>query len=114
MTATKNWGRENRIRISLKFYYSFDLSEGVGLLVNISYTGALIVDSSVRPEIGTRIVVCLHAKSPRGNEEVTPFELAGVVVRHNAEGFAIKFEDNQDPGVRQMVEDIIESAKPIH
>ena len=114
MAATKNWGRENRVRISLKFYYSFDRVEGVGLLVNISYSGALIEDTAVRPEIGTQIIIYLYLTSPHGFEEVTPFELAGVVVRHSSEGFAIQFGDNHDPEVRQMVDDIVASVATRH
>jgi hypothetical protein len=35
---------------------------------------------------------------------VTPSELIGVVARHSSDGFAIKFEDDLDPDVRQMVD----------
>ena len=106
MAATKKWGRENRVRISLKFYYSFDRVEGVGLLVNISYSGARIEDISTRPpEIGTPIVLCVYLEPPLGSGEVTPFELTGHVIQHSSTGFAIEYEHNFDPWARRMVDD---------
>ncbi len=106
MTETTNRRHENRVPISLKAYYSFDRVDGVGVLANISYSGALIEDISTRPpEIGTPIVLCVYLKSPRGFEEVTPFKLAGHVVRHRSAGFAVKYEDNHDPDVRRMLDD---------
>ncbi len=53
MTETTNRRHENRVPISLKAYYSFDRVEGVGVLTNISYSGALIEDTSMQPEVGT-------------------------------------------------------------
>ena len=105
MTETTDRRHANRVPISLKAHYSFDRVEGVGVVANISYSGALIEDISTRPEIGTPIVLCVYVISPHGIEEVTPFELAGHVVRHSSTGFAVKYEDNHDPEVRRMVDD---------
>ncbi len=104
MTETTDRRHENRVPISLKAHYSFDRVEGVGVVANISYSGALIEDISTRPEIGTPIVLCVYVISPHGIEEVTPFELTGHVVRHSSTGFAVKYEDNHDSDVRQMLE----------
>ncbi len=104
MTETTDRRHENRVPISLKAHYSFDRDEGVGVVANNSSSGALIEDLSTRPEIGTPIVLCVYVISPHGIEEVTPFELAGHVVRHSSTGFAVKYEDNHDSDVRRMLE----------
>ena len=116
MTATKNWGRDTRVILSLKFYYSFGRAEGACVLVNISYSGALIEveDKSPRPEIGTLVVLSVYLPSPHGFEEVTPLELAGVVVRHSSTGFAVKFEDIHSPDVRRIIDDILASVTLTH
>jgi hypothetical protein len=106
MTETTNRRHENRVPISLKAYYSFGRVDGVGVLADLSYSGALIEDISTRPpEIGTPIVLCVYLVAPRGLEEVTPFKLTGHVVQHNSTGFAVKYEDNHDPDVRRMLDD---------
>ena len=90
MAATNNLGRENRVPISLKAYYSFGRVDGVGVLADVSYSGAQIEDISTRPpEIGTLIVLCVYLISPLGSGEVIPFELTGHVARHSSTGFAI-------------------------
>ena len=105
MTETTSRRHKNRIPTSLQTYYSFDRVEGVGVLADISYSGALIEGISTRPEIGKSIVLCVYLKSPVGYRKVTPFELSGVVVRVSSTGFAIEYEDNHDPDVRQMLDD---------
>ena len=77
------------------------------MLGDVSYSGALIGDASALPEIGTPIILCVYLIAPRGFEEETPFELAGNVVRHSSNGFAVEFEDNHDPDVRRMVDDAV-------
>jgi hypothetical protein len=58
----------------------------------------------LRPEIGTPIKLYVYLKPPRALEAEAPSELIGVVARHSSDGFAVKFEDNHDPDVRQMVD----------
>ena len=77
---------------------------GVGALTNISYSGALIEDTAVRPTIGTPIVLYMYLKPPRAFEAEVPSELPGMVVRHSSDGFAVKFEDSHDPDMRRMVD----------
>ncbi len=105
MTETTNGREENRAPTPLKAYYSFDRVEGVGVLADISYSGAVIEGKSKRPEIGTPIVLCVYMVSPRGFEKVSSFELSGHVVQHNATSFEVEYEDNHDPDVRQMLDD---------
>jgi hypothetical protein len=105
MTATTNRRRDHRIPLPLEVHYSFGRAEGVGVLANISYSGALIEDTAMRPKIGTPIIFFVYLKPPSAFEAETPFELSGHVVRHNSTGFAIKYEDIVDPDVRRMVDD---------
>jgi uncharacterized protein (TIGR02266 family) len=107
MTAPTNRKRDYRISIRLEVYFSEDLYEVVGTLTNISYSGALIEDTSMQPEIGTPIVLYVYLEPPNAFEAVSPFELAGHVVRHSSTGFAIEYEDNLDPDVRRMVDDAV-------
>ena len=105
MTETTNRRHENRVLTSLKAYYSFGQVDGVGVLAGISYSGALIEGISTRPEIGTPIVLYLYLKPPDAFKAVSPFELAGHIVRHSSTGFAIEYEHNFDPNVRRMLSD---------
>ncbi len=105
MTATTNRRRDDRIPIPLAVHYSFGRVEGVGELADISYSGALIEDTAMRPEIGTPIVLYVHLKPPCAFEAATPFELSGHVVRHSSAGFAVKYKDIVDPDVRRMIDD---------
>jgi hypothetical protein len=89
----------------LEVYFSEDLYEVIGTLTNISYSGALIEDTSMQPEVGTPCVLYLYLK-PRGAfKAVSPFRLTGHVVRHTSTGFAIEYEDTFDPDMRRMVDD---------
>ncbi len=105
MTATTNRRRDNRIPIRLEAFYSAGRVEGVGVLANISYSGALVEDTVMRPKIGTLVVLYVYLQPPSAFEAATPFELAGHVVRHSSNGFAIEYDDNLDPDVRRMVDD---------
>jgi uncharacterized protein (TIGR02266 family) len=77
------------------------------MLVDISYSCALIEGTKMQPEIDTRVSLYVYLKPPSAFEATAPFELTGVVSRHNSDGFAIKFKDNLDPDVRQMVDDAV-------
>ncbi len=105
MTETTNKGRGYRVSMRLEAYCSEDLFEVVGVLADISYSGALIEDTSMQPEIGTPIVLYLYLKPPGAFKAVSPFKLTGHVVRHSSTGFAIEYEHSFDPGVRRMVDD---------
>jgi hypothetical protein len=105
MTATTHPSRDDRISIRLEAHCSVGHFEVVGVLTNISYSGALIEDTSMKPAIGTPIVLYVYLKPPSAFEAATPFELTGRIVRHSSTGFAIAHEDNLDPDVRRMVDD---------
>jgi hypothetical protein len=105
MTATTNRRRDNRIPMPLEVHFSFSRVEGFGKLADISYSGALIEDTAMRPKIGTPIVLYVYLKPPSAVEAATPFELSGHVVRHSSTGFAVEYEDNLNRDVRRMVDD---------
>ncbi len=99
--------RGYRVSIRLEAYCSEDLVEVIGVLTNISYSGALIEDTSMQPEIGTQIVLYLFLKPPGAFKAVSPFKLAGHVVRHSSTGFAIEYDQKFDPDMRRMLTDAI-------
>ncbi len=105
MTETTNRRPYNRISIRLEAFYSAGRVEGDGVLANISYSGALVEDTKVRPAIGTFVVLYVHLEPPSAFAAETPFELTGHVVRRSSAGFAIEYKDNLDPDVRRMVDD---------
>jgi hypothetical protein len=79
--------------------------EVIGTLVDISYSGALVEDTSMQPEIRTPVVLYLYLAPPGDFKAVSPFKLTGHVVRHSSTGFAIEFTDRFDPDVRRLVDD---------
>ena len=105
MTDTTRKHRTNRFPISLQVYCSFERVEGIASLVDISYTGALLEDTAMRPKIGTRIILYVHLKPPRASEAAIPSELIGLVSRHSSDGFAVKFESSHNPYVPRIVDD---------
>ncbi len=105
MTETTNRRPDNRIPIRLEAFYSAGRVEGDGVLANISYSGALVEDTTIQPEIGTRVVLYVYLQPPSAFAAATPIKLAGHVVRHRSNGFAIEYKDNLDPDMRRMVDD---------
>jgi len=91
--------RDLRFKTRFETLYSSDRQEGAGVLSDISYSGTLVTESSLRPCVGCllRLYVFL--------QPVSPVELTGEVVRHTEDGFAVKFK-SEDPEVRQLVDDI--------
>ncbi len=105
MTETTNRRPDKRIPTGLGAFYYARRAEAVGVVANISYSGALIEDTRLRPKIGGFVVLYVDLEPPSAFEAATPFELTGHVVRHSTNGFAIAHEDNRDPDVRRMVDD---------
>ncbi len=105
MAETTDEQRDYRIAIRLVAHYDFGRVEGAGVLANISYSGAMIEDTSMRPEIGARVVLYVYLKPPSAFGAATTFKLAGHVVRHSDTGVAIEYNDNLDSDVRQMVDE---------
>jgi hypothetical protein len=96
--------RDPRFTLVLNAHYSSGPEEGIGVLSNISYSGALIEDTSVRPTVGTRVRVYVFVESSDPIAPASPYELVGRVVRHSRSGFAIEYED-PDPEVRELVDE---------
>jgi hypothetical protein len=103
MTRATNDCRAERYPALLKVYCSFERVEGIATLVNISYTGALLENTEMRPEIGAHVKLFMHLKPHRAVEPVAPSELTGAVARHSSDGFAIEFKNSHDPDVHRMV-----------
>ncbi len=89
----------SRVRTRFEAAYSGERREGSGWLADISYTGALIEGASIQPRVGMR--VRLHVFLPHRDE---PLEIAGVVVRHTENGFAIAYQ-KPDPAAQRLVDD---------
>ena len=105
MTETTNRRPDKRIPTHLEAFYYARRVDAVGMVSNISYSGALIEDITVQPEIGTFVVLYVHLEPPSAFAAETPFEVVGHVVRYSSAGFAIEYEDHLDPDVRRMVDD---------
>lgn len=92
-------------RRSPRFHTRFDAlisagaSEGAGTLVEISYAGVRLEDSSVQPPVGTRVRLYVFV------QPVAPFELDGMVSRHTETGFAMTYE-LFDVEIRRLVDDV--------
>ena len=91
--------RSPRFRTRFDALISDGNREGVGHLVEISYAGARLDGTSLRPPIGTRIQLFVFV------QPVAPFQLSGRVTRHTETGFALEHE-LFDPEIRQLVDDV--------
>jgi hypothetical protein len=89
---------DGRVRTQFETLYSAGRTEGAGILADISYSGALIAEASLRPEVGDKLRLYVFV------QPVSPFELIGNVVRVTEDGFAIEYELS-DPEVRRLVDD---------
>jgi len=108
MSAFIEKRRDARFPVALNAHYSMGPEEGIGVLSNISYSGALIEESSVQPTVGSRVRVYVFLEPADPIAPASPYELIGRVVRHSSSGFAIEYED-PDPEVRELVD---EAATP--
>jgi hypothetical protein len=99
-TDTPMQRRKNpRFKTRFDALYSGGKTEGAGVLVDISYSGARIENASLQPEAGTCVRFYVFV------QPVLPFELTGHVVRVTDDGFAIEY-DVSDPDVRRLVDDV--------
>ena len=98
---------EGRFTTRFDSLISSDRTAGSGVLADISCTGALIEESTLKPELGKTIRLYVFV------QPVAPFEVAGTVIRHTESGFAIGYEDLSDE-VRWLVNDVAAMvAKPL-
>ena len=72
MTLRAQRHRADRVLTRLKAYCSFGRVEGTAALADISYSGALIENTTMRPEMGTRVVLHVHLKPPEAFRAATP------------------------------------------
>jgi hypothetical protein len=93
--------RRKDIRFKTRFdaLISSGPAEGAGVLADISYSGARLEESSLRPDLGTTVRLYVFI------QPVAPFELVGHVTRHTDSGFVILYEVC-DPEVRRLVDDV--------
>lgn len=104
MSEFRERRRGDRVAIALNAHYSAGPEDGIGVLANISYSGALIEGSSVQPTVGSKVRIYVFTEPVDPIAPASPYELVGRVVRHSSSGFAIEYEDD-DPEVRQLVDE---------
>jgi len=91
--------KDARFRTRFDALYSSGPTEGAGVLVDISYSGARVQEVSFWPAVGTQVRLYLFV------QPIQPFELVGTVVRKTPDGFAISYEVS-DPEIRRLVDDV--------
>jgi len=93
--------RRNHPRFRTKFdvLCSTGETEGAGILVNLSRSGAVVESANALPEIGMKVRLYVFI------QPVCPFELAGEVVRADEKAFAIRY-NNLDPEIGRLVDDV--------
>jgi len=96
--------RGERVSTALNAHYSSGPEDGIGVLVNISTSGALIEGSSVQPTVGSKVRIYVFTEPEDPIAPASPYELVGRVVRHSSAGFAIEY-DEADPEVNQLVDE---------
>ncbi len=104
MPAFLEQRRAARYSTALNAHYSAGPEDGIGVLANISYSGALIEGSSVQPTVGSKVRIYVFTEPVDPIAPASPYELVGRVVRHSPSGFAIEYEDT-DPEVCQLVDE---------
>lgn len=87
--------------------------DGIAALIDISYTGALLDVTEMRPVVGTPIQLYFYLEPPFAFESSSRSELAGTVTRHSPNGFAIKFENSYDPYLIQVVDSVVATAAQV-
>jgi hypothetical protein len=91
--------KDDRFRTRFDALYSSGPSEGAGVLVELSCSGACVEEVSHWPAVGTRVRLYVFI------QPVQPFEITGYVVRRTTDGFAITY-DMADEKLRQLVGDV--------
>ena len=104
MSSYQEKRRDARFPVALNAHYSAGPEEGIGVLSNISYSGALIEDSSVQPTVGAKVRIYVFVESADPIAPASPYELVGRVIRHSSSGFAIEYEES-DSEVHQLVDE---------
>ncbi len=97
-----------RFRTRFDTLCSSGREEGVGVLADISYSGAHLEETSLRPPVGTEVRLYVFV------QPVSPFELVGRVARHTETGFAIEcsVESSENWLLVDDVSEIVVAPKP--
>ncbi len=90
--------QDGRVKTRFESLISMGSSEGVGVLADISYSGAFIEEVTGVPKMGEKIRLYVFV------QPVSPFHVEGKVVRQGESSFAIQYE-NLDPEVCRLVDD---------
>ncbi len=98
MVDSGNRRADGRVSTRFEALFSDGRREGCGVLRDISYSGALFGESTLRPELGKQITAYVFI------QPVSPVELVGQVIRLTEDGFALQYEIT-DPEVRRLVDD---------
>lgn len=91
--------RGPRSRTRFETLISASTGEGAGILVELSYSGARLEQTSIQPPVGTRVSLYVFV------QPVSPFTLQGQVARVTESGFAVTYE-LFDPEIRRLVDDV--------
>jgi hypothetical protein len=91
--------RHPRFRARFDSLLSAGRTEGAGVLVDISYSGARLEETTLQPEPGSKVRLYVFV------QPVAPFEILGEVVRSHASGFAIAYQV-ESPEVQRLVDDV--------
>lgn len=98
MSKPKDKRRDLRFKTQFESLFSTERQEGVGTLVDISHSGAMMANASLSPAIGTKLRIYVFV------QPVSPVEVIAQVVRVTDKGFAVEYAD---PGeqIRHLVDD---------
>jgi hypothetical protein len=91
--------RSPRFRTRFEALIAAGSEAGAGTLAEISYAGARLDHTSLRPPLGTRITLYVFV------QPVAPFEIQGQVARLTETGFAVTYE-LFDSEIRKLVDDV--------
>ncbi len=91
--------RSPRYPVRFDALISSESLEGAGVLSEISYAGASLIEVSTLPPLGAKVTLYVFI------QPVAPFEIQGHVTRATKSGFAVAFE-LFDPEIQQLVDDV--------
>ncbi len=100
--------RRDEVRIETRFEVAWSAGrlEGVGVLRNLSGSGAWIDEVSVQPPMGARIRIVIL------EDDRDPLVVEGVVVRRTTSGFAVGIQPPNSDAVRLLLDRLAESDPP--
>jgi hypothetical protein len=84
--------------------YWLERQEGGGVVANISSSGVLLEDTSLRLDPGTKVRLSVLVEPEK------KVDLVGVVARHVATGFAVAFAPSSRDTAHQLVDEIVASS----